>query len=178
MKFLALIICLFLLTDCQKDDSSKFYYGEISMKLNNNEYVRDLETISVDTMTPKMFGIWLSKTTKLSKDFSFRSESMSISARKVLLRQELKDRDSMYKNSGVFFATFLDDGDVLGDFFRINNNSGTENYIEITQQNNDFKEIWGNFQFEMIKDSINRDSNSPYPDTLRFTEGKFHLYFK
>ena len=181
MRILSLIFCIFLFSTCKKDEPPKFYYGEVSVKLNGQNFVREVEAISADTNHPNSFGIWLKEIKQLSKDVSIESEILSINALKIFHKQYLKRYDfspNAKNDKNAMFSTYLSDGDVIGDVYYINENAKTENFLEITQENSGFKEIWGNFQFEMTRDSLQKDQNSPYPDTLKFTEGKFHVYFK
>ena len=77
--------------------------------------------------------------------------------------------------SAAIFTTTID-YDTSGDRFIINEDAATENYIEITKEVNNFKEVWGVYQCELIRKK--KVQNSPFPDTLRFTGGSFHLKFK
>jgi hypothetical protein len=76
------------------------------------------------------------------------------------------DRDPAY---GVLY-TSVSDGDVAGDQYQVL--STEDNYIDIEDYNAVSKEIKGTFQVTFTLESKGYGHN--LPDTLRFTEGRFH----
>jgi hypothetical protein len=67
----------------------------------------------------------------------------------------------------------MQDGDVLGDIY--SPADGFDNYLNIEMYNSKTGEIKGTFQMTMVK---TRDGGETVlPDTLRFTNGRFHTRF-
>jgi hypothetical protein len=80
--------------------------------------------------------------------------------------QHCNELDPVY---GELF-TLNQDGDVLGDVY--NTLESADNFIQIDQFNEKTGEINGIFQLTLVIER--RGDESRLPDTLRFTEGKFH----
>ncbi|CAG5071820.1 hypothetical protein DYBT9623_03804 [Dyadobacter sp. CECT 9623] len=69
--------------------------------------------------------------------------------------------------------TITQDGDVVGDVYQPL--EGADNYLHVEIYNSKTGEIKGTFQMTMVK---TRDGGTPaLPDTLRFTNGRFHTRF-
>jgi hypothetical protein len=66
--------------------------------------------------------------------------------------------------------TLNQDGDVVGDVY--NTLEGADNYFQIDKIDNQTQEIKGSFQLTLVMEK--RGDESRLPDTLRFTDGKFH----
>jgi len=83
--------------------------------------------------------------------------------------------DSFYLYSS--FYTNQDDGDVPCDGYAVWDTDSANNWIQITKQEGDYKEIWGNFSVTYIRGMS--CAASPYADdTLRFRNGTFHFRFE
>ncbi len=79
------------------------------------------------------------------------------------------DKDSLI---GADYFTSVDDGDVLGEIYYLILNDSIEDYIEITDVSG--KELFGRFQASFAKDTTSLDGDPSAPDTVIFTNGKFH----
>jgi hypothetical protein len=178
-EIILIIICQLLFTTCKKTEEDQFDFGDVKVLVNGQIYEGETFNSCCDGQNKLIFTFGQQKIKKLSKDFSFASDHYEVRAEKIFGKQIIKNcdtfRDTACHSSADLF-TNIDDGDVIGDVFKINESAIAENYIEITQEANDFKEIWGNFRMELIRKQ--KDPNSPYPDTLHFTNGEFHLKFK
>jgi hypothetical protein len=79
------------------------------------------------------------------------------------------EKDPVYAD----LSMIMQDGDVLGDVY--GPAEGFDNYLNIEMYNSKTGEIKGTFQMTMVK---TRDGGEPVlPDTLRFTNGRFHTRF-
>ena len=72
---------------------------------------------------------------------------------------------------GAFYGTLIDDGDVLGDSYDLLEGI-IENKLTIDKKEGD--EIWGTFQAAFVKDKTYLPEDPTAPDTVIFTNGKFH----
>lgn len=77
--------------------------------------------------------------------------------------------------TGASYATLVDDGDVLGDLFKVYEGE-MENYITITSYNEETGEVRGNFEVAFVfgEGVVGTKSDPTAPDTIRFTNGQFH----
>jgi hypothetical protein len=166
-----IFVMLLSLAGCRKDPEI-FNYGEVSVLRNGVKFEGKLENGCCDPKDPLGFGFWQ------TYQKGGYIEIYNLVADRILGKQILKNcdsfRDSSCRSTGRFITVM--DYDAGGDDYAINDSSSTENFIEITSEVNNFKEIWGNFQFEAVR--LYKDPESKLPDTLRFAQGTFHLYFK
>ena len=161
-----IFVILVFLSGCRKDPEI-FNYGEVSVLRNGVKFEGKLENGCCGSKNPSRFGFWQ------TYQKGGYIELYSVRADRILGKQILKNCDSCI-STGNFISIM--DYDAGGDNYAINDSSSMENFIEITSEANNFKEISGKFQFEVIR--TYKDPESKLPDTLRFTEGTFHLYFK
>lgn len=83
-------------------------------------------------------------------------------------RTEVRDEDDKI---GAKFFTSVDDGDVTGDIYYISD-ADSLNSVSITKIEGD--EVWGAFNLTMYRDTTRAVQHPNVPDTLVFTDGKFH----
>jgi len=74
------------------------------------------------------------------------------------------------------FGTSQADGDVSCDMFQILEADSLNNWIQITKEKDNYKEVWGTYSATFIR--LEGCASSPYPDTLRMRNGSFHFKFK
>ncbi|SHI93270.1 hypothetical protein SAMN05444280_10850 [Tangfeifania diversioriginum] len=77
--------------------------------------------------------------------------------------------DTLYSR----YITIMADGDVTEDQFIVLEDE--DNFIDIQQLDMDKMEMSGIFQVTFVRDANDRITNPSLPDTIRFTEGEFHL---
>lgn len=80
------------------------------------------------------------------------------------------------RNSWAYFNTNDDDGDSVCEWFEVNENDSLNNFVQITKQENDFSELWGNFSVSFNKTSDCK--NRFYPNELLIRNGTFHVFVK
>lgn len=75
----------------------------------------------------------------------------------------------------IYSALFnAQESDVTGDEYDVLDIDSTNNWIEITKEKDNFsKNIYGQFSVTLIRKK--KFENSPFPDTLRFTNGTFYI---
>lgn len=78
--------------------------------------------------------------------------------------------------TSAFFGTFKPDGDVTCEDFIVIEADSSNNIVQITKQIDNYSEVYGTFKLNLIK--INNCSTHHYPDTVKFTNGYFHLKLK
>jgi len=66
--------------------------------------------------------------------------------------------------------------DAICEFFEVNEKDSLTNFIQITQEKNNFSEIWGIFRVTYLKTS--GCSYPFYPDDLIVENGYFHVFVK
>jgi hypothetical protein len=163
---------------CRKEEDAKLGTGESDVLLNGQKYQGQTISSSNDQNNPTSFAFWVKKTKQLNEDVSFTSEALTITAEKILGKQIIRNCDAFREpncNCTAGFTTAID-YDTSGDRFVINENAASENYIEITESANNFKEVWGVYQCEVIR--VKKVNGSSFPDTIKFINGNFHLKFK
>jgi len=75
------------------------------------------------------------------------------------------------------FSTMADDGDAGCEFFELEQDGDSAiNWIQVTRQNNDFKEVWGVFSVNLVK--TQDCSERFYSDRLVIRNGYFHAIVK
>ncbi len=71
----------------------------------------------------------------------------------------------------AYFATFLSDGDLIGDSYKVLDSTDFKNWVLLTQISQD--EISGKFQVSYVTKSRSNIVTKPLPDTIYFTKGEF-----
>ncbi len=72
------------------------------------------------------------------------------------------------------FYTLIEQGHASNEEFDILESDTENNWVQITEEKNDYKEIKGKFSLTLIKTSTGIDPNR-YPDTLRIRNGEFSV---
>jgi len=168
-KNISCTIVLMILISCQKEESfSPFvwpYWGEATALKNGSVW------------TPKVIGLQIENDTStysLQLDL-YNSADIWRNALTIwgLKKNELGSfkitSDSIPEIISCFYTTILEDGDVLGDVFKLD--KSVENFIDVTEING--SEIKGKFNVTLIRDT-SRPNYLETSDTLRFTDGQFH----
>ncbi|MDO6389558.1 hypothetical protein Q4E40_05435 [Pontibacter sp. BT731] len=75
--------------------------------------------------------------------------------------------------TGSSYSTLVDDGDVLGDIFKVYGKA-VDNYVTITSFNEKTREVKGEFQVTLVFDQLDNRNDPTAPDTIRFTNERFH----
>jgi hypothetical protein len=99
---------------------------------------------------------------------------------KILSKQKIficNYANNIFSDSTKTWATFSTsggDGSGTCESFEVNEKDSLNNFVQITKQQNDFKEIWGNFSVSFNK---TRDCAANfYPNTIVIRNGNFHVF--
>lgn len=74
----------------------------------------------------------------------------------------------------AYFYTAIEQGHATNERFEVLEADTENNWVQITEESNDYKEIKGKFSLTLIKTSTGIDPNR-YPDTLRIRNGEFSV---
>ncbi len=89
-------------------------------------------------------------------------------------RQTVKPRNS--DTLTITYASYYSrqEEDVTGDAYTVLKSDSANNWVEITEAKSNFtKDIKGRFSVTMVR--TKKFLNSPFPDTVRFTNGSFSI---
>lgn len=161
---------LFILLSCCKDkiENPSQYWGNCSLDLNEvpSEFSPycipsgDLVNIYFDGLNENGF---------LRYELIFGL---------IQTKEYIIDSLYAYKTIGInefeysIFYTFLSDGDVVGNIYKLIDSS--ENYIEITSWDEEKGEFRGKFQTNFIIDTNYPINDINAPDTIRISNGEFY----
>ncbi|MFT4062782.1 MAG: hypothetical protein QM642_10560 [Edaphocola sp.] len=105
---------------------------------------------------------------------NYKSGLILYSVEKIYGLQRLKSTN--YDSLNIVHAVFhsAQEYDVTGDEYEVYDADSTNNWVEITSAEDNFtKEIHGKFSVTMVK--TKGFGGSPFPDTVRFTNGSFYI---
>ncbi len=170
MKNILFIIGLFFLAGCEKGLES---FGFARATFNNNEWRADQVRCRRDN---KCFNRYIGLELKKINKRGYIRETLTLSFYPIQGPQKLYkvstrplgcSNDSL-RISGYYKHT--DDGDVVSHFYELLESEN--NYVTITNYNENNKTISGNFNLTFILDNY---PNAPdKPDTIRVTNGEFY----
>jgi hypothetical protein len=108
--------------------------------------------------------------------------SMGIDKISLMLGQQTIYRavfDSSYskKLSGTFY-TSTSDGDITADTYGIIEVDSLNNFINITEEQNNYHEIRGVFSMSLVRTRKSQYTLFPNLDTVRFKNCSFHFFLK
>lgn len=171
---------MFCLSACKKEQPISAYklyykYGRTTVKINGTDFSSQTCISNNDSSFP---GIYIANVKFNSAGEETPVWKLAIyNTKKILGRQSIYQPDytngvptishaGLYHYDGGWDAS-------CGDYQTIDADSSS-NYIEITDQKDNYHEIWGRFNVTVY---IARQCRyNPMPDTIRFTEGSFHLF--
>ena len=169
-KYFIVGLVLFFLS-CKKEEiniGSEYYWGNVSANFNNKEWENGKIHGTSNTL-----NIGFDIIVDVYNEVGFLRESLHI-YQIPKIEGVHSILNSIHQDStnqpGALYNTLQDDGDVLGDVYRLV--IGENNFIEISSINGN--EVEGAFQVTFAIDD-SRDKVFPLaPDTIRFTNGFFH----
>ncbi len=166
------LLCVLVWASCRKKENPMQSVGEVSVLINGYPFTGLVNSYLTNTL-----GFKIIKYKDIGNGEIVPWENFGIGnlQKSLFAQQVFKD---FYLNDSIVaarFATAQDDGDVLCDYFEVLESDSTNNWVQITREENGYQEIWGKFSVTMIR--TDGCASSPYPDTLRFREGSFHVRF-
>jgi hypothetical protein len=180
-KKLVYLACFLSFFACKKEPSTpslikekiKESNGSLSAKMNGNTWSH-----------PYVTG-YIGADSKFEINTSFfegeiERQNLSISTIDLNTTEEQRINKHAAPNIGIkttsiFFAHHDDAGE---DDYIVLENSDTRNYVIIEDYDAARKEITGSFQLTLYRKGIHKPQAQGLPDTMRFTEGKFHATLK
>ncbi len=169
-KCLFLILVVIVISSCKKDENPEpdIYNSFATAKINNEVF--SFKPSMIFSSTTDSYGILLEYhideiILRKSLNFSFiKGETIKQSIYPI----SISNQDT----SQCSYSTLIGDGDVLGNYYYLNENDLIEDYLELTQFNESTGNVQGTFQVSFYVDtSTIFDLNSP--DTIIITDGYF-----
>ena len=170
-NFVLYFILLASFISCKKeDDTNNNSWGTISALRNGENWTGEISAVVNDfpSDTGIIINIHSVDKIKFGDDYLVFFKVPPIIDKYPLSMTSLYVKDSLI---GSGYSIWVSDGHVLGDAYKLLEGDPIEDYIEITEISGD--EIKGNFQVSYFRDNP-EDPNRPTPDTLIFTDGRFH----
>lgn len=172
--YLLLILIIIISTSCGKDENSEseIYNGFAMAKINEEEF--NLKPAMKFFPDHNAYGLTIAyhiNENVVRKQLIFAYIAGETS------RQLVRALDSNRKDTlQASYSTRLQDGDVLGNIYKVNELDNIEDYIELTEFNESTGEVIGEFQASFYVDtSAIFDLSSP--DTITITDGYFETKF-
>jgi hypothetical protein len=168
MKTIFFLVVSTILFSCCKKKENTPYKGEVSFLMNGKNYSGTLTAGGNDSTFS--FSLFNEKNNINQDNFTFDF------VRKNSMKQRIDKRvvfNFVPNFAECSYGTSQDDGDVVCELFNTSKVDSTTNFIQITKQENNYKEVWGDFNVTLYKTESCPEKNSG--DTLRCTNGKFHL---
>lgn len=175
MRYLiSFLLTALLLTACKKENNNPqleepSYMGFATMLLNEEE----AEFFPILIYSNNSFETASLTLTQLSKA-GIRRKIVGISSIPINNENhQLTERSPQYVEIGeISFHTLLSDGDVLGNYYYLNEQDEIEDFIQFTHIDEETREVKGIFQASFYVDtSAIFDLSSP--DTIIITDGYF-----
>ena len=165
-SYIMIIFC----NSCKKEEDIIMnpYWGEISASINSQKW-KNGQIYAISNVQ----GIGFSIIVDVYDKFDFLREHLiiykipKIEGIYPILKSYSQDTTA---KTGALYATLQDDGDVLGDVYRLV--ATEDNYIEVASISGD--EVEGAFQVTFAIDDSRAKVFPLAPDTIRFTNGFFH----
>lgn len=166
------VLSIFLSNSCSKEDPlDKYYWGEATATKNgmasswsarprcvvNKPYNQGMDII-MDVFNSQGF----------KRENLFFYKIPNEVGNYDITKSSLHTVDSTH---GASYGTLIDDGDVAGDSYYLIQGI-VENKLTIDKKKGN--EIWGTFQAAFVKDKTYLPQDPTAPDTVIFTNGKFH----
>lgn len=173
MRLIFLLSIILCFSSCNEDDASpEKYTGEASALKNGEEWLAkayvDIITIPEIAAPPTFIlranvyneqGLW-------REAFDIRQFEMEFNQQKIVLNEQ-----NFKGQISSDFVTLIDDGDVLGDIYKLDTTSNN-NFIQITNYNSSRALLEGIFNVSFILFRDDGEGDVP-PEKLKFTNGKF-----
>jgi len=178
---LCILFCMCIIA-CKKKVYEKEMptYGETSTEINGVKWSNDIKDVIYDEKGFSFFAFKYKEVGGVHTVFeilSFHKIEQTKDRQTVrawIIGQPSSNPDSIYLDAT--FTTTQADGDVSCDLFQILETDSVNNWIQITKEEGNYNEVWGNYSATFTRHS--GCASSPYTDTLRMRNGSFHFKFK
>jgi len=181
MNYFKLLFILLLFNSCKEDSFNDpnrvFNYGSFTALKNGEPWSAEIHGASYGESgyngKTDIFAILV----RTYNNDGYLREGLSIQfipkkiGKGTLIRSCGANCDTAYQG-GV--RTISDDGDVICDKYRVVENLKDQNFVNIIEFNQETNEFSGTFSATYVIEKGRNCSNPNPPDTIRFTNGKFH----
>lgn len=173
IKRKVLVLSILVVIGCKKDQIVQTSVHSMSVEINGNIWSGDTKVAPSERLN--FYGL----TYKTIDGVTVTWENLSLG---FFDMAQGKQRIYPYDTNAVFnpylaktasLEAYQADGDVGCDLFDVIEADSLDNWVQITREENNFGEVWGVFQVSLYR--VNGCAASIYPDTLRLTNGTFHL---
>lgn len=174
MKKLIVLLLTLSAFGCENEKAEP-NLNSFKAKLNGSDWI--IAGIGLDNNTK--FGMVCGKGKKIDgvevpwQSLSFSVVRKSIGFQRLYKETQLLNTNPDSANTCASFSTTQDDGDVLCDIYEVIEADSLTNYIQITKETGNYKEVWGTFSVNFVR--TRGCSESTLPDTLRIRDGQFHV---
>lgn len=168
-----IIMLIAVLEGCKKDTDKVQIpetFGEMNCDYNGKSWTAEVVGAGIsnrhDTIEVLNFNRY---------NGNVRSEFMWLTnIKKTLVQQNIYRGDYLSKDKVyAYYSTTNIEFDAGCDDYEVWEADSVNNRIQITEEKNDYAEIWGKFSVTFIK--IRSCDGSPYPDTVRIRNAVFHI---
>ncbi len=167
---LATILLILFLISCKRENfEPDKYWGEASA-IKNGSYWESFPSAGSSDSNEKFF---VSFNTYGQQELH-REELVISKIPLAIGTYNIKKTDSEMTDDKVVATLFISlyGGDVGGYFYNLSESADSLNSITVTKIKKD--EIWGTFEVTLLRDTTQGKESIDFPDTLIFTDGKFH----
>ena len=173
IKRKVLVLSILVVIGCKKDQIVQTSVHSMSVEINGNIWSGDTKVAPSERLNFYSITYKTIDGVKVNwEQMGFGYFDMSLARQRIYPFDTNAVFDPFIAKSASF-STNQDDGDVGCDLFDVIEADSLDNWVQITQEKNNFGEVWGVFQVSLYR--VNGCAASIYPDTLRLTNGTFHL---
>lgn len=167
-------IMLFIFVCCeeQEDEVSTYYWGNSTALKNganwNSEAIHTYYNVFHLNNIDFFMEVYNSHG-EMREDLYFFNIPISFDEKQIYNVKNNTDNQFI----GAAYTTLSHDGDVVEDRFVVLEDENS--FIQLESINSKTNEIKGKFQITLVRDTSDRITNPSLPDTVRFTNGNFHI---
>ncbi|MBK0401371.1 hypothetical protein I5M27_00135 [Adhaeribacter sp. BT258] len=174
MKNLFIILFTFLFFGCSKEKNQPIE-GSLTCKLNGTYWTGKIK----GSNRGAKFGFVCQKLKIIDgkevpwQDLGFGAVNKNVNTQRLYEANQLVNEHPDIASTYATFNTAQDDGDVVCDIYKLIEADSLTNYIRITKETGNYKEVWGEFSVNFVR--TRGCTESTLPDTLRIRDGQFHV---
>lgn len=167
---IAIFIAVTALISCKKDKKIIPTSGTASAMINGENWSINTVKGKVMSDTSIVFWVGVQKLDEYNEPYPYEDLVFRIFKKTDIQLPQVDINILPY----VHFGTSIENGHANNEEFEILLSDTTNNWVQITEESGDYKEIKGKFSLTLIKTDVGIDPNR-YPDTLRIRDGVFSV---
>jgi hypothetical protein len=184
-KYVSLALILFVL-GCKKKkpiDLGEFASNynkpnEICFNMNEEKYPAIVRFAGERNSKIELYFSKLSSIDMKSEESALYARSIEKKIGIQRLNKIKFDSTDLLKPVAHFYTNSSDGDDVVADEYYMIESDSLNNFINIIEEGNNFHEIRGVFSMSLARKEINKYTQFPNLDTVRFRNCAFHLFLK